>query len=361
MTYTAGIIGTGGVAGMGILGVQDADEIGNTKVDSSHAGGYAAADDVDLRAIADIDAEKLARFGDVWDIDSTGRYRDHREMLAAEDLDIVSVCTPTYLHHEHVIDAAEAASPPDVIWCEKPLASGVRHGERMVEACADNDTELLVNHTSRFSQAVNEVRTHIRDDEVLGDVKSAYGQFRMELMRNSTHLLDTLVYLLEAEPERVTGYINGINEASEELDVDRSVDDAGGGGTVVTTDGTFMAVDCTVRRAYSTMSYQFTGTKGRMTFNPMDEECRFWSLEDGTHHEQELPVTFAENSYQNSFARAVDHAVDLIEGNDENRSSGREALQSLRMIAGFYISHYTGSHVQLPLDRPLKDVSITSW
>ena len=45
----------------------------------------------------------------------------------------------------------------------------------------------------------------------------------------------------------------------------------------------------------------------------------------------------------------------------ENRSTGWEALRSLEIIVGFYLSHYTGSQVSLPLDRPLREVTIQSW
>jgi hypothetical protein len=50
MTYTAGIIGTGGIAGMGILGMHDAEEIGWRKVRASHAGGYAGTEGIELVA-----------------------------------------------------------------------------------------------------------------------------------------------------------------------------------------------------------------------------------------------------------------------------------------------------------------------
>jgi len=33
----------------------------------------------------------------------------------------------------------------------------------------------------------------------------------------------------------------------------------------------------------------------------------------------------------------------------------------MEIIAAFYISHYTGGQVSVPLDRPLRDVEITSW
>jgi hypothetical protein len=42
-------------------------------------------------------------------------------------------------------------------------------------------------------------------------------------------------------------------------------------------------------------------------------------------------------------------------------SPAEEATRSLEVIIGFYISHFTGSQVRFPLDRPLNDVTVTSW
>ena len=46
MTYRAGIIGTGGIAGMGILGMHDEERIGTEKIEASHAGGYASVEGI---------------------------------------------------------------------------------------------------------------------------------------------------------------------------------------------------------------------------------------------------------------------------------------------------------------------------
>src|SRR6056297_2792614 len=198
MTYRAGIIGTGGIAGMGILGMHDEEDIGEKKVRASHAGGYDATEGVELVAVADVDEAKLDRFGEAWDIPETGRYVGHEAMLAEEDLDVVSVCTPSYLHAEHVLDAARSAAAPSLVWCEKPIASSVSDAEKMVDVCAETGTELLVNHSFRFTSKLRRLRALIQEDDIVGDVHSVATQFRMELLRNSTHLLDTLVYLLGA-------------------------------------------------------------------------------------------------------------------------------------------------------------------
>jgi predicted dehydrogenase len=364
MTYRAGIIGTGGIAGMGILGMHDEEDIGREKVRASHAGGYDETEGVELVAVADVDEENLDTFGEAWDIPPEGRYVGHEAMLEAEDLDVVSVCTPTLLHADHVVDAATVGDP-DVVWCEKPIASSVADAEEMVETCADEGTELLVNHSFRFTDKVAALREAVVEDDLLGDVRSVSAQFRMELMRNATHVIDLLVYLLDARADRVAGHITGENEAVDALSADRRVDDAGGGGMAVMDDGTFATIDCTVPRAESSMTLQFLGSGGKLYLNNDDEEWRYWALADGDHVETDHPKVADgwswDVDYEAAFPNAAAHVVDVLDGAAENRSSGAVATRSLEMIAAMYISHYTGSQVELPLDDPLKDVTITSW
>ena len=365
MTYRAGIIGTGGIAGMGILGMHDEDVIGTEKIRASHAGGYDATRDIELVAVADVDEEKLEKFGTAWDIPDSARYVGHESMLAAEDLDVVSVCTPSFLHDRHVIDAARSAADPDAIWCEKPIASEVSAAKRMIEACEETDTELVVNHSFRFTNKLQKLKDLMQQENLVGDVHSISAQFRMELLRNSTHLLDMLVYLLDARASHVSGYINGENEAVDSLDTAADVDDAGGGGFVVMDDGTFATIDCTIPRADSSMLFSIIGTEGKLYLNNDDGEWRYWRNEDGDHVEAELPGIEGswtwDVDYENAFANAARHLEGILDGTAENYSTGQEAIQSLEIIVAFYISHYTGGTVDIPLERPLSDVTITSW
>ena len=365
MVYTAGIIGTGGIAGMGILGMHDDEEIGQKKVRASHAGGFDAHDELELVAVADVDREALSRFGSAWDIPDDRQYVGHEAMLEAEDLDVVSVCTPSYLHDEHVIDAAKSAAEPELIWCEKPIASAVSSALEMVEVCEETDTELLVNHSFRFTEKLQQLRSLIQDEKILGEIESVSTQFRMELLRNSTHLLDTLVYLLDARAERVSGYITGDNEAVETLDANPNVDDSGGGGFVVMDDGTFVTIDCTLPREISSMSLQFIGTDGKLYMNNDDGEWRYWRLEDGTHVEEELPGIDGnwtwDDDYRRAFPNAAGHIVDVLNGDAENHSTGLEATRSLEIIIALYISHYSSGQTSIPLAQPLRNVRVTSW
>ncbi|WP_372480807.1 Gfo/Idh/MocA family protein [Halomicrobium sp. HM KBTZ05] len=365
MMYRAGIIGAGGIAGLGILGMHDEDDVGETKVRASHAGGYDATEDIELVAVADVDEETLATFGDAWDVPAEHRYTSHEAMLAAEDLDAVSVCTPSYLHHDHVVDAASAADPPSVIWCEKPIASQVANARAMIDACDRREIDLVVNHSFRFTEKLQRLRTLLQDEALLGEVQSVSAQFRQELLRNATHVLDTLSYLLDQDVDTVAGHLTGTNGATTALDADEQVTDSGGGGFLVTDEDVYVNVDCTLEREISSMTFQIVGTEGKCYLNNDDGEWRYWRLEDGEHVERELPGIDGawswDEDYRSAFPNAARHVSDLLDGAATNHSPGTEAITSLEVIIGLYVSHNTDSIVSLPLERPLEDVTVTSW
>lgn len=353
MTYRAGIIGAGGIAGLGVYG-GDPDDIGTDPVEASHAGGYAATDGVELVAVADIDEEQLDVFGTAWEIPKDRRYSSHEEMLRTEDLDIVSVCTPSLFHHDHVLDAVEIGEPA-VIWCEKPLACSVAGGEAMVETCEAADVELLVNHSQRFLRQHQALRAAI-DSDLLGEVYTAAGATSIELFRVGTHVADLLVYLLDERPATVSGYISGRNDAAGHL-ADRRIDDAGGGGFFLTDGDTFVTFDGDVPRDAAAWYCRLTGTDGRLV---MDDRGWTWWPHDELGPAQ-APTDGYTDAHPDSFALAVEHAVSLIENEADNVSSGAAALASLEILVGFFISHETGGRISVPFPEPLKDVRVTSW
>jgi predicted dehydrogenase len=62
-------------------------------------------------------------------------------------VDVVDICTPTYLHYEQVLAAARAGRH---VVCEKPLALTAADGHAMIDACAGAGVKLLVGHVVRF-------------------------------------------------------------------------------------------------------------------------------------------------------------------------------------------------------------------
>ena len=84
---------------------------------------------------------------------------DWREAVTREDVDIVDICTPGFLHAEIAIAALEAGKH---VLCEKPLANDPAEAERMVEAARaarERGQVAALGHTYRRVPAL----AHARD------------------------------------------------------------------------------------------------------------------------------------------------------------------------------------------------------
>ena len=217
VSYSAGIIGAGGVAGTGFIGTRGLSDI--EQVRSTHAGGYDAASGIDLVAVCDTDEAQLREFGELWDVPAERRYRDHQTMLAEEDLDVVSICTPTFLHHQHTIDAVNAPNPPGVIWCEKPIACSVADAEAMVEVCETAGVDLVINHSQRFYRQHQRLQEAVADGLIgdvhgvacnvhwdhnwIGDVEELDAVEHIILYDFGIHWFDMLTCLVDKQPQQV--------------------------------------------------------------------------------------------------------------------------------------------------------------
>ncbi|WP_263309644.1 Gfo/Idh/MocA family protein [Brachybacterium atlanticum] len=84
---------------------------------------------------------------------------DWREAITRDDVDIVDICTPGFLHAEIAITALEAGKH---VLCEKPLANDPAEAERMVEAARaarERGQVAALGHTYRRVPAL----AHARD------------------------------------------------------------------------------------------------------------------------------------------------------------------------------------------------------
>ena len=121
-----GFIGAGGIAG-------------------AHLRDLVRREDVELVAMADISEAAMLRHKEQFGIPTM--YAEWPAMLAAENLDAVSVCTPNKLHEQPVIDALNAGCH---VLCEKPLAHSAEAGERMVAAAEANGRKLVIGFQYRY-------------------------------------------------------------------------------------------------------------------------------------------------------------------------------------------------------------------
>ncbi|MBN1556601.1 MAG: Gfo/Idh/MocA family oxidoreductase [Lentisphaerae bacterium] len=129
-----------------------------------HAREYAEHRRVELVALADPDADRLAEIGNLHKVPRL--YADARKMLRDEDLDLVSVATPNAYHAPLSIAALQAGCH---VLCEKPMAMNARQARRMAETARSAGRRLMINFSYRFDPQSRALKREV-DRGVLGDV-----------------------------------------------------------------------------------------------------------------------------------------------------------------------------------------------
>ncbi|HXT34301.1 MAG TPA: Gfo/Idh/MocA family oxidoreductase [Chloroflexota bacterium] len=110
-----------------------------------------------------------------------GRYHaDYRALLAGEQLDAVSICTPPDLHREHVLAALDRGLH---VLCEKPFASTLDDARAMVAAARQSDRTLLVGFVHRFYEPAQRTRRMVAEG-TFGPLISFHNRFAVNNRKN---------------------------------------------------------------------------------------------------------------------------------------------------------------------------------
>lgn len=102
-----------------------------------------------LQAVAGRDFGKAQGFANRWGYSRVET--DWKKLVAADDIDVIDICTPNNLHAEIAI---EAAKHDKAILCEKPLSMDVAEGERMCQAVEKAGVPATVWYNYRRIPAV---------------------------------------------------------------------------------------------------------------------------------------------------------------------------------------------------------------
>ncbi|MGH3490794.1 MAG: Gfo/Idh/MocA family protein, partial [Actinopolymorphaceae bacterium] len=108
--------------------------------------GYKELPDVDVVALAGLEADRLAELGKEHTVPYL--YERWQDLLDRDDLDAVSVATPTHLHAPIAIAALEGGRH---VLSEKPLARSGDEAQRITEAAikAGRVLKVVFNHRQR--------------------------------------------------------------------------------------------------------------------------------------------------------------------------------------------------------------------
>lgn len=103
----------------------------------------------------------VAVFADKWGWEEIET--DWRKVVERDDIDIIDIATPQYLHHEIALAAARAGKH---IFCEKPMAMNAKQAEEMLQVSVDNKVIHYLNHNYRRVPAVALAKQLIASGEI---------------------------------------------------------------------------------------------------------------------------------------------------------------------------------------------------
>lgn len=289
---------------------------------ATHAGAFALDPRLELAALVDPSAERLARARELFP--SVPTFSGCEQMLEAIRPEIVAVATPPETHGALVELCAKRGVR--AIVCEKPIALEPGEAGRMIASCARAGSLLLVNHTRRFDPEIRRVRDEVRSGAI-GEVLQATCYYTAGIVSTGTHAVDLLRFLL-GEPSWVMAVANDRGGCP---DGDQAVD-----GLIQFAGGTRAFLQFLDVGDYSIFDAHLFGRKGSVALTRFGFEIERTALKPRVDvsglMELDLDGRTREGKPRSLMQSVAKHVVDCLDGLDQPVSRGEDGLAALEVV-----------------------------
>ncbi|MBM4147931.1 MAG: Gfo/Idh/MocA family oxidoreductase [Lentisphaerae bacterium] len=289
-------------------------------------------------------------------------YTDYARMLARDDVAAVSVCTPSGLHPEHGILAAEAGKH---VVCEKPIAIDLESCDRLISVCRSRKRRLFVVLQNRLNATMRLLKGAI-DRGRFGRIYGVHAQVLWQrpqgyydqapwrgtraldggaLLNQASHYVDSLVWLGGAVAE-VTAFTGRLARNIE-------CEDSGAvvvrfrSGAIGSINASMLVYPRNFEGSVTVLGEHGTVKLGGIAINRF-EKWEFESYDD----DDKLVV---ESNYEPPNVYGFGHTayyrgvVEALSNGGEPDTDGMEGRRSLELILAAYKSAAEGRKVMLPL------------
>ena len=326
-------------------------------VAGAHAVSWNKNPHVEIVSVSDVDLSRARQFAERIGLDCTTG-DDYGRVLADERVDIVDVTSPSHLHTEHGIAAAEAGKH---VLVEKPMALTMDENRALRDAVAKAGVKSISGFVLRWNPACQTIKA-LAESGALGDLfyvetdywhglSPAHHAWNLHskkktggsaMLLGGCHAVDALRWLTGDEVEEVTAVSNNAKGLFEyDANVVAVVKFAG--GIIGKTSALF---DCE-------MPYVFTldlaGTEGTI------RDDRLWSkkLFPGQTGWTKCPTILPDSGdvHHHAFDGQIDHFVDCIREDRESHCNIADAYRTHELCMAIDRSIEQGGRpVRLPLE-----------
>lgn len=343
--------------------------IGNGGIANCHAHGYKALGDrVEIVACCDMVESKAADFAKRYDIPHY--YTDAKSMLAAEKLDMVSVCTWNNAHAECTIAALEAGCN---VLCEKPMAMNAAQAMEMKAAAEKAGKLLMIGFVRRHGQDAEKALSLISQG-YLGDIyfaKASYlrrcgfpgGWFGDKTLSGGGPLIDLGVHVIDltrylmGSPKPVTVFgatfdkigarsnvaVDGYKSETAVKEPVFTVEDLAtamirfDNGAVLYVEASF-----NLNTKKGTGDIELMGDKAGLTLTPFELHTECDNSIADIKFEKEPYFDFTRD-----FDAEIRHFADCVEGKAKCKATADDGIELMRVLDAVYESARTGKSVDI--------------
>jgi UDP-N-acetyl-2-amino-2-deoxyglucuronate dehydrogenase len=334
--------------------------VGCGRISKNHFGAIEQFnDELELAAICDIDPVVLSEHAERYEVPA---YHNLEEMLEKEQLDLVAICTPSGIHPDQ---AALAAKHKVHVITEKPMATRWNDGVRMVKACDEAGVRLFVVKQNRrnttlqlLKRAVTEKRfgkIHMVHLNVFWTRPQSYydqgngwrGTWEFDggaFMNQASHYVDLLDWLI-GPVEKVQAMMSTTR--------DIEVEDTGvlnvkwRNGALGSMSVTMLTYPQNLEGSITILGEKGTVRVGGVAVN----DIQLWQFEEPKDYDEKIQTASYETTSVYGFGHPLyyTNVIEVLRGNAEPETDGREGLKSLELLIAAYLSARDGKTISLPL------------
>lgn len=336
--------------------------IGGGMIGPYHASAIQMIPEAKLVAVATSQEDTARRFAEK--VQAPFWYADYRELLKRDDIQIVNICTPPYLHEEMVCQAAEKGKH---VLVEKPMAITLTQADAMIQACERSEVILGVIFQYRFSHAAQEVKKAIANFHLgklfLGDVyvkwfrdqkyydsASWRGLWLKEgggaMINQAIHAIDLLQWFL-GPVEWVKGSCKTVSHQIEVEDLGLAILRFQGGAMGVIEGSTAIYPGFPQK-------IELHGEKGSIILE--SDQITFWKLQDFPQPTDFSLLTEKVDTSSSPTAgfsleyhyRQIQEFIGAVKENRSPLVDGVEGRKSLEIVRAIYLSSKIGESIYFP-------------
>ena len=141
--------------------------IGAGSISNAHLDAYQKNKKCNIKAIADLNEKQAKTAAENYEIPDV--YTDYKELLSDQEIDAVSICTPTFTHKQIVLDALKAGKH---VLCEKPPALNAEEVRECRNAQKESGKVLMFGLVCRFFNQTQYLKQYIESGK-MGQIISA--------------------------------------------------------------------------------------------------------------------------------------------------------------------------------------------